>query len=162
MLGVSVAGSRAQSTRGSRWRSATAEELKTMIPARAPVVSERIETETRTASGVVDTHGRYIAGVVLITAGYSANGKYSDYLVTQVPMKLGETVLQPGGYLLGWTRTVDDLDVTISAATTGDAVVHVKAVRNAGMKRIESFHIWPPSSESVIQLGRFTIDYSIP
>jgi hypothetical protein len=30
----------------------------------------------RTASGIVNSHGRAIAGVVLITAGYSADGNY--------------------------------------------------------------------------------------
>jgi len=51
------------------WRSATASELDTALPARAPVEKERIETEKRTASGIVNSHGKLIAGVVLITAG---------------------------------------------------------------------------------------------
>ncbi|HKG12732.1 MAG TPA: hypothetical protein VKB12_05315, partial [Pyrinomonadaceae bacterium] len=38
----------------ARWRSATAEELRRVIPARAPVIKENIETEFRTASGVTD------------------------------------------------------------------------------------------------------------
>ncbi len=61
------------------WHSASEEELKSLIPARAPVISERIETEFRTASGITDGKGHAIAGVVLITAGYSADGKYSHY-----------------------------------------------------------------------------------
>ena len=63
----------AQSKTG--WRSATTEELKAVLPLRAPVEKERIETEMRTASGIVNSHGKAIAGVVLITAGYSADGK---------------------------------------------------------------------------------------
>jgi len=59
------------------WRQATAGELASVLPSRAPVESEHIETEMRTASGIVDEHGHFIAGVVLITAGYSADGKYS-------------------------------------------------------------------------------------
>jgi hypothetical protein len=65
------------------WRSATMEELKAVLPLRAPVEKERIETEMRTASGIVNSHGKMIAGVVLITAGYSADGKYSHYLIVQ-------------------------------------------------------------------------------
>jgi hypothetical protein len=57
------------------WRQATPAELASVLPSRAPVESEHIETEMRTASGIVDEHGRFIAGVVLITAGYSAEGK---------------------------------------------------------------------------------------
>ncbi len=133
-----------------------------MIPARAPVIAERIETEMRTASGVVDNQGHTIAGVVLITAGYSANGKYSDYFVTQVPLKIGDRTLPSGAYLIGWTRSSDELMVTISEASTGKALVEVPAVRNASIHRVESFRVWPPYVHPMIQLGRFTIDYSIP
>ena len=55
------------------------DELRSVIPARAPVISERIETEFRTASGITDGNCHFIAGVVTITAGYSAEGKYSHY-----------------------------------------------------------------------------------
>jgi hypothetical protein len=55
----------------ARWRAATEQELRRLIPARAPVIKENIETEFRTASGVTDGKGRFIAGVVMITAGYS-------------------------------------------------------------------------------------------
>ena len=61
-----------QAARAANWHSASEEELKALIPARAPVISERIETEFRTASGITDGKGHGIAGVVLITAGYSA------------------------------------------------------------------------------------------
>ena len=86
----------AQGVRGSGWRAATEGELKTLLPARAPVQQERIETEMRTASGITDGHGKFVAGVVLITAGYSADGKYSHYFVTQVPLKIGNFQLAPG------------------------------------------------------------------
>ena len=51
----------------SQWRAATSAELAAALPARAPVVKERIETEMRTASGIIDTRGKLIAGVVLNT-----------------------------------------------------------------------------------------------
>ena len=159
---LSGVGSEAQSARASSWRTATAEELRTVIPARAPVIAERIETEMRTASGVVDGQGHLIAGVVLITAGYSANGKYSDYFVTQVPMRIGERTLPGGAYLIGWTRSSEELTVTISEASTGRALLEVPAVRNATIHRVESFRVWPPVGHGMIQLGRFTIDFSLP
>lgn len=140
---------------------ASAEELRSLIPARAPVISERIETEMRTASGVVDGKGHAIAGVVLITAGYSANGKYSDYLLTQVPIRIGDKLLPSGSYLIGWTRSTDQLLVTISEASTGKALVEVPATRNESIHRVESFRVWPPSGHPMIQLGRFTMDYSL-
>lgn len=156
-----AAAAMAQNARPAVWRSATAEELRSVIPARAPVIAERIETEMRTASGVVDNQGHTIAGVVLITAGYSANGKYSDYFLTQVPLKIGDRSLPSGAYLIGWTRSSDELLVTISEASTGKALVEVPAIRNATIHRVESFRIWPPYAHPMIQLGRFTIDYSV-
>ncbi len=152
----------AQTVHPGGWRVATGDELRSVIPARAPVVAERIETEMRTASGVVDREGHFIAGVVLITAGYSANGKYSNYFVTQIAMKIGDHTLPSGAYLIGWTRSSDELLVTFSEASTGKALVEVPAVRNAAIHRVESFRIWPPPVHPMIQLGRFTIDYSLP
>lgn len=144
------------------WHQSTEEELKAVIPARAPVISERIETEARTASGITDSKGHIIAGVLLITAGYSANGKYSYFLLTQTPLKIAEKILPPGNYLIGWTRSDTELYITLSDATTGKADVEVTATRNPEIHRVESFHISPPAALSVIQLGRFTFPYSLP
>src|SRR5918996_212071 len=77
------------------WRVASEPELRKVIPARAPVIKENIETEFRTASGVTDGRGKFIAGVVMITAGYSAEGKYSHFFITQMPIRIDETVLRP-------------------------------------------------------------------
>src|SRR6201996_2602606 len=89
------------------WRQATDAELASLLPGRAPVVKEHIETEMRTASGIVDSRGQFIAGVVLITAGYSADGKYSHYLVVQVPIRVGGIVLKPDEYAFGYTHADD-------------------------------------------------------
>ncbi|WP_254061673.1 hypothetical protein [Granulicella sp. L60] len=151
-----------QTEHTSQWRSATDKELASIIPDRAPVIAEHIETELRTASGITDGKGHYIAGVVLITAGYSANGRYSNFLLTQVPLKIGSTTLPEGHYLLGWTRGEDELKVIISSALTGKPLVNVSAVPATTIRGVQSIHIWPPSDHSVIQLGRFAIPYSIP
>jgi hypothetical protein len=143
------------------WHSAGEAELKAIIPARAPVISERIETEFRTASGIADEKGHAIAGVVLITAGYSADGKYSHYFVTQVPLRIGSFSLTPGEYLIGWVRSQDALQVTFYEAQSGKAVGEVEATRNTSITRVESFRIWPPQDKSLIQLGRFTFNYSL-
>jgi hypothetical protein len=113
------------------WRAATDAELKAWVPARAPVVQERIETEFRTASGITNGRGKYIAGVVLITAGYSAEGKYSHFLITQVPLKIGNARLGPGEYLIGWKHHAEDsLSVSIYEAASGKLLGEVEAVRN--------------------------------
>jgi hypothetical protein len=151
----------AQAARAASWHTASAEELHSLIPARAPVISERIETEFRTASGITDGKGHGIAGVVLITAGYSADGKYSYYLVSQVPLKVSDFLLPAGQYLIGWVRGQDTLKVTFYLAQSGKAVGQVEATRNPSITRVESFRIWPPADKSLIQLGRFTFGYAL-
>ena len=147
----------------TQWRQATDAELASVLPSRAPVISEHIETEMRTASGIVDAHGHYIAGVVLITAGYSAEGKYSHYLLVQAPVRIGGVELKPGRYVFGWTRanTGDVLTVHFNVAETGDLVGTTEAHWLAGSSRVESLHIWPPNDKALIQIGRFGIPYKL-
>lgn len=143
------------------WRQATDAELTSLLPARAQVVKEHIETEMRTASGIVNSRGRYIAGVVLITAGYSADGKYSHYLVVQAPIRIGGIALKPGDYVFGWVRDGEALKVHFNAASTGDLVGETDAHLIPGHTRVESLRIWPPTDKALIQIGRFGIPYEI-
>jgi len=144
-----------------QWRPATESELKQIIPARAPVEKERIETEFRTASGITDGAGKYVAGVVLITAGYSAEGKYSHFLLTQIPITIGSLTLSPGDYVFGWQHGADSLNVKFYIAQTGKFLGTVAANRTSRAGRIESFHIYPPSEKSLIQIGRFAMPYEL-
>ncbi|RXH58933.1 hypothetical protein [Granulicella sibirica] len=144
------------------WRAATPAELEAFLPARAPVEKERIETELRTATGITDDHGHTIAAVVLITAGYAADGKYSHYLLTQSPLHLGtEITLPAGAYVLGWSRGPDGLLVHIFDAATGAERGNVAAHASKQPIRIESFKIWPPADRPTIQIGRFLLPYTL-
>lgn len=146
----------------SSWRAATPAELESVLPARAPVEKERIETELRTATGITDAHGHTIAAVVLITAGYAANGKYSHFLLVQSPLALGPDLhLVPGSYVLGWTRTEDGLLVHVFEAATGTERGTFVARIPKTPTKVEPFKIWPPADRSVIQIGRFLAPYSL-
>lgn len=143
------------------WRVATANELEAALPARALVGTERIETEMRTATGIVDDHGHVIAAVVLITAGYAADGKYSHYFLVQAPILLSDHNLPAGTYVVGWSRLDEGLAVHIFDAASGAEKITVIAKPIAGSHRVESFHIWPPSDHSMIQIGRYMIPYAV-
>jgi hypothetical protein len=145
----------------SSWRPATATELETALPARAPVEKERIETEMRTASGIINTRGKLIAGVVLITAGYSADGKYSHYLLVQSPITIGDIALAPGAFVLGWQRTENGLTVKLYDAASGAERGTATAHRLPTGSRVESFRVWPPSDHQMIQIGRFALPYTL-
>ena len=144
-------------------RPATRAELGSVLPSRVQVENEHIETEMRTASGVVDERGHFIAGVVLLTAGYSADGKYSHYLIVQTPMRIGDIILKPGEYAFGWTRAEagDTLSVHFNVAATGALMGNADAHKITDSARLESLHIWPPDDKGLIQIGRFGIPYKI-
>ena len=145
------------------WRVASEPELRKIIPARAPVIKENIETEFRTASGVTDGQGKFIAGVVMITAGYSAEGKYSHFFIAQVPVKIGEFSLAPGEYVFGYQRkTPDSIGVTFYRASSGDAVGEVEAFRNRKSSMVRALLIQPAAGgRGTIQVGRFVFDYHL-
>jgi hypothetical protein len=156
---LAVPSLRAQTKPG--WRPATPEELKAVLPLRAPVEKERIETEMRTASGIVNSQGKVIAGVVLITAGYSADGKYSHYLLVQAPITIAHVPIPPGSYVFGWQRMEESLVVKFYEAATGIERGTVTAHRMQQGSRVESFRIWPPQDQSILQIGRFSIPYKV-
>lgn len=173
LLGVSVAAAHGQKSapahkiaadaQKNAWRQATDAELAALLPARAPVEKEHIETEMRTASGIVDKRGRYIAGVVMITAGYSADGKYSHFMEVQAPINIGGVELKPGEYVFGWSRAAGDdaLSVHFHVAATG-ALVGTTIVRKLPQgTRVESIHIWPPADKPLFQIGRFGVTYEL-
>jgi hypothetical protein len=147
----------------AHWRAATSEELRRVIPARAPVIKENIETEFRTASGVTDGRGRFIAGVVMITAGYSAEGQYSHFFITQAPLRVGDFDLPPGQYVFGYKRASDDtIHVSFYRAASGEAVGEADAHRGGKGLPVRSLLIAPPvGGKATIQIGRFLLDYRV-
>ena len=147
---------------GPDWRQATEKELRGVVPARAPVERERIETEFRTASGIIDARGKFIAGVTIITAGYAAEGKYSHFFITQVAIKIGEMTLAPGEYVFVYKRTDEALEVKFYEAGTGKLIGTVSAPRDSRRVPIRSLLISPPvNGKGVIHIGRFFFEYSL-
>ena len=147
----------------TRWRAATEPELRKLIPVRAPVMKENIETEFRTASGVTDDRGRFIAGVVMITAGYSAEGKYSHFFITQTPLKVGSIDLTQGEYVFGYQRINNDtIRVSFYRASSGESVGDVDAHVNRRSTMVRSLLISPPvADKGTVQVGRFVFEYRV-
>lgn len=145
------------------WRKMTAAELKTAVPERAPVIRENIETELRTASGITDGKGRAIFGVVIITAGYEANGKYTHFFKTQTKIKFDTVELAAGEYVFGYQRQDSDtLNVTFYNAKDGTQVGSVQAKAERKRGAVYSFYIDPPSgNKGSIRIGRFAFAYSL-
>jgi len=146
----------------ARWRTATEKELAALIPARAPVEKEQIETELRTASGITDGKGKFIAGVVIITAGYAAEGKYSHFFIAQTPLTVGEIALPAGEYVFGYKRVDgESLEVRFFEAATGKPLGTLVARLQPARGPIRSLLINPPvGGKGTMQLGRFVFAYA--
>ena len=146
-----------------KWRAAMEKELASLLPARAPVEKEQIETDLRTASGITNGKGKFFAAVMIITAGYAAEGKYSYFLTTQAPIKMGDLTLQPGEYVFG-QRRVDEttIEVKFHEAASGKLVGTLKAQRGETRGAIRSILIAPPKGGTgSFSLGRFVCPYTI-
>ncbi len=144
----------------STWRKMTEAELKRSVPEKATVIKENIETEFRTASGITDGKSN-ILGVVIITAGYEADGKYTHFFKTAVGIKVGDLSLAKDEYIFGYQRLdAETLRVTFYRAKDGELVGAAKAKVEKGKGAIYSFLIAPPTDKKgKIFIGRFTFDY---
>lgn len=144
------------------WRKMTEAELKRSVPEKAPVIKEQIETEFRTASGITNGSSNML-GVVIITAGYEADGKYTHFFRTAADVKLGELDLAAGDYIFGYRRIdADSLRVTFYHAKSGELVGELKAAVEQKKGGIYSFLIMPPVAKTgKIYIGRFFFDYKI-
>jgi hypothetical protein len=146
----------------NNWRKMTEEELKGAVPEKAPVIRESIETEFRTASGISDGKG-VIFGVVIITAGYEADGKYTHFFKTDAGIKVGDLPLAKGEYIFGYQRIdAETLRVTFYRANDGELMGATKARVEKGKGAIYSFLITPPTAkQGKIYIGRFTFGYGL-
>jgi hypothetical protein len=99
----------------------------------------------------------------MITAGYSAEGKYSHFFITQVPLRVEQVVLQPNEYVFGYQRTDSEtIRLVFYRASSGEMVADVKARISRKGSAVRSLLIAPPvNGKGTIQIGRFFLDYKI-
>jgi hypothetical protein len=142
------------------WKKMSEDELKKSVPEKAPVIKENIETEFRTASGITDGKTE-IFGVVIITAGYEADGKFTHFLRTGKSIKLGKLTIKSGDYVFGYKKIDQDtLKVSFYLAKSGKLVgtTNAKVERKKGA--IYSLLIEPPTAnKGRIYIGRFWFEY---
>ena len=99
----------------------------------------------------------------MITAGYSAEGKYSHFFITQTPLRIGGMVLQPGEYVFGYQRINNDaIRVSFYRASSGEGVGSIEAHVNRKSSMVRSLLINPPvNGRAQIQIGRFFFEYKL-
>jgi hypothetical protein len=99
----------------------------------------------------------------MITAGYSAEGKYSHFFITHAPLRIGGMLLQPGEYVFGYQRINNDvIRVSFYRAASGEGIGTVDAHVNRKSAMVRSLLISPPvDGRGTIQVGRFLFEYRL-
>lgn len=148
------------------WRQATGDELTGIILKHSVVARDRIPTEFRTASGITDGEGKFIAGVMVNTADFDSvlSRSYSHLFITQAPIKIGGKTLRPGEYTFGYRR-LDNASMEVSfyeAAMPSHVVLKVKAKLDTKRVGVRSFRIaLPVDGKGSMQFGRFVFGYQL-
>jgi hypothetical protein len=144
------------------WRKMSEDELKKSVPEKAPVIKENIETEFRTASGISDGKTE-ILGVVIITAGYEADGKFTHFLRIGTKIKVDKLSLKSGDYVFGYKRlNADSLRVSFYNAKNGKLVGTTIAQVERKKGAIYSLLIEPPiEKKGKVYIGRFSFAYNL-
>jgi hypothetical protein len=104
-----------------------------------------------------------VASVVLITAGYQAEGKYSHWFVTQATLELGAFRLSPGEYVFGYrSEGGNALQLSFYDAKTGRLLGAVTARKGTDIP-IRSVAVLPPGADGRfgLQVGRFVTPFQI-
>ncbi len=150
------------STFAQDWRKMSEDELKKVVPEKAPVIKENIETELRTASGISDGKTQ-ILGVVIITAGYEADGKFTHFLRLGSDVKIGKVTLKKSDYVFGYKRlNADSLRVSFYTAKDGKLIGTTVAQVERKKGAIYSLLIEPPiAKRGRIYIGRFSFEYNL-
>lgn len=144
------------------WQKMGAEALKKAVPEKAPVLEENIETEMRTASGI-SMGSKNIFGVLIITAGYEADGKYTHYFKNEAQIRFKSFDLAPGEYVFGYKREDGEtLRVCFYNAKSGELIGATDAKLEKKKGAIYSFLIEPPiEKKGKVYIGRFSFEYTL-
>jgi hypothetical protein len=111
----------------------TREQAGAILPASVFYRGQSATIQARNSSGIRLAGGRLVLAAVVDTGGYSTavQQTYQAYLITEVPLKLGEQVLAPGAYGFGFVAG----DRMVVMDVGGNEILHAKTVHDAKLTR---------------------------
>jgi hypothetical protein len=148
----------------SGWRKATEQELTQIIPARVVVEKNRVPSKMRTASGITDGSGKFIAGVSIEVYDYDYDYPYSHYVIAQMPIKIGGKTLPPGQYVFSYRRIDNETEEVkfYSAADSSHIIATTEAQLDKKRQPFRQFNLEPPvGGKGSIHFGRFFFEYQL-
>ena len=81
-----------------------APEAQKLLPDAVYYAGKSANTQLRNSAGIHYSDGHYTLAVLVDTSGYSTavQEKYQGYLLTEVPLAIGDHTLPPGAYGIGF------------------------------------------------------------
>jgi hypothetical protein len=109
-----------------------APEAQKLLPDAVDYAGKSANTQLRNSAGIHYSDGHNILAVLVDTSGYSTSvqEKYQGYLLTEVPLFIGDHTLVPGAYGIGFVgghfgvMDIGNHDVLQAHATRDDKMQH--------------------------------------
>jgi hypothetical protein len=107
--------------------------------------------QTRNSAGYRDAGGKLILAGLVDTSGYASSIQqtYQGYLITEVPLRLGDKTLAPGAYGFGFVAP----NRMVAMDLGGNEVLSTSTTPDAGLARPNPLQILPdPASPTTFRL----------
>jgi len=134
-----------------------APEAGKLLPDAVYYAGKTANTQLRNSAGIHYSDNRYVLAVLVDTSGYSTSiqEKYQGYLLTEVPLSIGDHSLLPGAYGIGFVGdhfVVTDIgghDLLTSMATHDDQMQRPLPLQILGP--------WPLQRDSHVSSGAWRL-----
>jgi hypothetical protein len=136
LMAFGVAGARAQAV-----SLLTREEAAKILPATVFFRGQTAGVQGRNSAGLRVGADAYVLAAIVDTAGYSSalQQSYQAYLITEVPLRVGDKRLAPGAYGFGFVAG----DRMVVMDLGGHEVLSVETTRDAQLPRPTPLQILP-------------------
>ena len=119
----------------------TREQAAAILPATVFFRGQTATIQGRNTSGIKQQDGKLILFALVDTAGYSSaiQQTYQAYLLTEVPLTIGDQTLPPGAYGFGFVE--DNRLVVMDIG--GNEILHATTTRDAALERPNPLQVRP-------------------
>ncbi len=129
----------------------TRDQTAAIMPATVFYRGQSASIQARNSAGIHFKNDRFLLAAMVDTSGYSSGiaQTYQAYLITEVPLRIGDKMLSPGAYGFGFLEG----DRMILMDLGGNELLHTSTTRDPGLARPTPLQILPnPSSTDSFRL----------
>ena len=140
----------------------TANQAAAILPPSVFFRGQTASIQARNSSGVRLAGGKLVLAAIVDTSGYSSGlaQTYQAYLITEVPLLLGQQVLPPGAYGFGFVEG----DRMVVMDLGGNEVMHARTMRDAVLPRPKPLQMITDASTASqyrLYVGRSYVSFAV-